>query len=161
MTRRPVFIAAAALAVFGLTVSVQTADAITAKTRQCVKEARARLKTRTVEARDAAREAFATEFTSCFGPGAECASGCMDAQAECQEPFNDAAKAARDVCKANFDKALDDCRAASEPDPVQCASAARLTQFACNQDAAADAAPGLQGCSNEFGQCTAACASDR
>lgn len=160
MTRRIAF-AAAALAVFGLTASVQTADAITAKTRQCVKEARVRLKERTVDARNAARDQFASEFTSCFGPGAECASACMAAQAACQTPFNEAADTTRALCKANFDAALDGCRAEGETDPVQCASAARLTQFACNQDAASDAAPGLQGCAQEFGQCTAACASSR
>lgn len=161
MTRRPALIAAAALAVFGLTTFVQTADAITAKTRQCVRDARQRLRQRTTEARVEARDKFSDEFTSCFGPGADCASACMTAQAVCQEPFNTAAATARGNCAAKFQEDLDKCRLPGELDPQQCASAARLVQFACNQEAAADAAPGIQGCNDEFGQCTAACASAR
>ncbi len=161
MTRRPAIIAAAVLIVFGITASVQTADAITAKTRQCVKEARTRLKTRTVDARNEARAAFSTEFTSCFGPGAECASGCLADQASCQAEINEGVADERDNCKAEFEKDLDDCRQPGVGDPVACASDARLTQFACNQAVAASIAAPLQGCSTEFGQCTAACASAR
>jgi hypothetical protein len=161
MTRRPAIIAAAALAVFGLVTIAPTANALTTKTKQCVKEARARLKAQNLNDRNAARATYNSEFTSCFGPGADCASACLNDQAICQKPFNDAALAARDVCKANFDAALDDCRDPQEADPTQCASVARLVQFACNQDAAAGAAPGLQGCSSQFSECTAACASDR
>lgn len=161
MTRRTAFIAAAAIAAFGFTASVQTADALTIKTRQCVKEARVRLKQRTVDARTEARAAFASEFASCFGPGAQCASDCQAEQAGCQQPFNDAASAARATCKAQFDAALAACRNPEEADPQACAAAARLTQFACNQVAAADAAPGLQGCNAQFSDCVGACASER
>ncbi|HEV7730551.1 MAG TPA: hypothetical protein VGR62_00250 [Candidatus Binatia bacterium] len=157
MTRRPAIIAAAVLAAFGLTVAIPAADAITVKTRQCVKEARLRLKTRTVDARNAARADFASEFSSCFGPGAECASTCQNEQADCQLPFATNQATAGDVCRSKFDDALDTCR--TNVDPQACASVARLTQFACLQLAAAAAAPGLQGCSAEFSDCVGACAS--
>jgi hypothetical protein len=159
MTRRPSIIAAAALAVFGLIAFAPTANALTTKTKACVKAARAKLKSSQAECRNTARSEYSTDFTSCFGPGAECASGCMSDQSSCIADVNASVAGARDNCKAAFETDLDNCR--DDLDPTACASTARLTQFASNQAVAASLAGPLDSCNVEFSECTAACASAR
>jgi hypothetical protein len=145
--------------VFGLVTIAPTANALTTKTKACVKAARAKLKTGQADCRSQARTAYASDFTSCFGPGADCAGACMTAQAKCVADTNATVTGARATCADNLSNDLDACR--DDLDPTACASTARLTKFACDQAVAASIAGPLDACTVEFSDCTGACASAR
>lgn len=157
MTRRLTVLAVAA---FGLVIGVQNASALTQETRTCIKNTRNTLKTCRAEATQACRTTFQSDFQSCFGPGAACATACSAAQNACQAPAAETQVACNESCGGTFDAALDACRELGSPEArLDCTSRARLDAFTCRQACALAAQPALQDCSNGFSECLQSCAS--
>ena len=175
MTRR--FASATLLTAAGLLALASGAEAVSSRTRLCISQARL------------ARRACVTQcsadfqklYSSCFGPGADCAAKCISEQSNCLlDPI-----AARTACQKDTDPnpndgvqqgacsvrqrdALECCADTTctgserlDPDPIQCASKARLAAIACQADCQLYYAPQVQDCNTDFNDCTGACASCR
>lgn len=171
MTRR-----LATLAVLtALAVAPTSALALSSRTRLCIAAAR---NSRRACSLQCVRD-FQNTFASCFGPGADCAAACITAQANCLlDPVS-----ARTACEKDTDpnpsNGIDEgacaihqrddleccgdstCPDKLDPDPIQCASKARLKGIACNNDCVLRYAPMIDVCNSGFNDCTAACASCR
>ncbi len=161
------------LALFALAAYAPEARAISSRTRLCIAAARNARKACVVQC----GTDFQNTFTTCFGPGAGCAGGCITAQSNCLvSPV-----AARTACEKDTDPNPNDgipegacavnlrndlqccgdptCTTKLDPDPTQCASKARLKGIACNEDCILVYAPAVQACNQAFNNCTQGCAS--
>jgi len=167
MTRR---LTSAVLLSAGLFFLATEAGAISSRTRVCVKASK-----------DARRRCVATcgtdfqaTFSSCFGPGASCAAACIVAQSNCLlDPVSRRADCQNDTdpnptdateqgaCSIRQRAALEDCTGPEIANPEACASEARLAGLRCIQDCQLLYAPAIQGCNDDFNDCTQACASCR
>jgi hypothetical protein len=176
MTRRLTLVALVAfIAVAG------TAHALTSRTRLCISKAKAaRLSCRTM-ALQACNTDFTNAFTSCFGPGADCAAACISAQASClTTPVSSRTACQKDTDPNPSDGVIegacatrlkDDLTCCTDPkcvlennlstDPLVCASNARLDNFKCVQDCQLVYQPAVDQCNSSFNDCTQACASCR
>ena len=174
MTRR--FATFTLLAGLALTAFAPTsARAISSRTRLCIAAARTARKTCTTQC----LTDFQNTYVSCFGPGADCAASCISQQSSCLlGPVS-----ARTACEKDTDPNPNDgvaegacatnqrddleccsdptCTVKLDPDPIQCASKARLKAIACNNDCVLVYAPAVQACNQAFNDCTQACASCR
>ncbi|HJQ84599.1 MAG TPA: hypothetical protein VKA21_11010 [Candidatus Binatia bacterium] len=173
MTRR--FASVTLLSILGLLAVVSTAEAVSSRTRLCIKAARdARKRCVLTCGTD-----FQGTFASCFGPGADCAAGCITEQSNCLlDPVSARTACQKDTdpnpndgiaqgaCSVRLRDDLECCGDATcpdqlDPDPIQCASKARLKGIECNQDCQLLYAPQTQACSTQFNDCTQSCASCR
>lgn len=168
MTRR--LASATLLTAVSLFALATAAEAISSRTRLCIKATRdARKRCVTTCGTD-----FQTTFSSCFGPGAGCAAACIATQSNCLlDPVSDRAACQKDTdpdpgngipegaCAARQRAALEDCTGPEITDPVRCASDARLEGLRCIQACQLLYAPAIQQCNDDFNECTQACASCR
>jgi hypothetical protein len=176
MTRR--LASATLLTAVGLLVLASAAEAVSNRTRLCISAARTARRACVKQCTDD----FSNTFASCFGPGADCAAGCIREQSECLlDPVAARTACQRDTdpnatgvfpegaCSVRLRDALECCGDATctaqegrlDPDPIQCASIARLNALQCTNDCEVFYAPQIQGCNTQFNDCTQACASCR
>lgn len=173
MTRR--LASAVMVGALGLVVFATGAEAISSRTRLCIAATKTARRSCVLQC----GTDFQTTFSSCFGPGADCAAACIGQQSQCLlGPVAARASCQKDsdpnpgdgvdqgACVVKQRDALQCCADATcpsklDPDPVACASAARLAALRCTQDCQLIYAPSIQACSTAFNDCTQACASCR
>jgi hypothetical protein len=176
MTRR--LASATLLTAVGLLVFASAAQALSSRTKLCISAARNAKKACVRQCIDS----YSNTFTSCFGPGADCAAACIREQSACLvDPV-----AARTACQKDTDpfpangidegacnvKLRDALECCSDPtcdfsdghadaDALACASRVRLEALVCANNCEILFAPQIQVCNTQFNDCTQACASCR
>ena len=146
------------------------AEAISSRTRACILAARTARRSCTLQC----VKDFQNMFAGCFGPGAQCAAGCITQQSQCLlPPVGGRTACQKDTdpnpgngvdegaCAVKLRAALQDCTGPDVADPDKCASDARLAGLRCNEDCDFVYAPAIQACNIAFNDCTQSCASCR
>jgi hypothetical protein len=166
------------IAALALVVAAPAVHAVSSRTRLCISASRKARKNCVVTC----GTDFQNSYVNCFGPGADCAALCLQQQSDCllgpvtartacekdtdpnpsdgvvQGACSDRLRAALECCADST------CTAAQgrlDPDPIACASKARIQGIQCNDDCVLLYAPQVQGCNSGFNDCTASCASCR
>ena len=152
---------ALALALTGGMLLSGVAQAASPLTTKCVRTKSQALKTCVLKCRDDFREARA----GCYGPGAQCALDCSNANDACQAPVTKQLEDLNDACNVTQRDAIDACRSAfqnglmNEDQQEQCANNARLQNLECKL-AATGAVDDLRlACNQAQASCLGACAS--
>jgi hypothetical protein len=152
---------ALALALTGGMLLSGVAQAASPLTTKCVRTKSTALKACVLKCRDDFREARA----GCYGPGAQCALDCSNANDACQAPVTTQLENLNDACNTTQRDAIDACRSAfqnglmNEDQQEQCANNARLVNLECKL-AATGAVDDLRlACNQAQAACLGACAS--
>ena len=152
---------ALALALTGGMLLSGVAQAASPLTTKCVRTKSQTLKTCVNKCRDDFKQARA----ECYGPGAQCALDCSNANDACQAPVTQHLKDLNDACTATQTDAINACRSAfqnglmDENQQEQCANNARLQNLECRLAATGQVDQDRLACNQAQAACLGACAS--
>ena len=124
--------------------------------RQCKADAKAAYKQCTADC----KEDFQVQKDACRNLDHACVEACRDGRSNCKAPVKAALEAAFDVCQAQRNADVDDCKLLYPPDSVerdQCIDNAQVDAFVCRDAAREAARPGFQACRQGFRDCVEQC----
>ena len=152
---------ALALALTGGMLLSGVAQAASPLTAKCVRTKSQTLRTCISKCRDDFKEARA----GCYGPGAQCALDCSNANDACLVPVTKETEDLNDACNTTQRDAIDACRSAfqnglmNDDQLEQCANNARLQNLECKLAATGQVDDKRLACSQQQASCLGACAS--
>jgi len=157
MTRRFAVAAATFATLASLALQVPRASAFTSVTKQCLTKARQQLTIDLRQLRSDRLTKYAGDRAACFGPGTACANDCQTVLTGCvANPNSD-----RQICNQNatdkFKTAVTACNSA--PDPLGCATQARITRLDDLATCSANVQGALDQCNFSYSDCVQQCAS--
>jgi len=160
MTRRFAVAAAAFVALSSFALHVPEAGAFTSVTKQCLNNAKKAFQAAKSQANTTITSQYVADRAACFGPGQACANTCQATLTGClANPTAD-----RQTCNINCNTAfkqgpnsIQAC--SSNPDPLGCATAARITRLNCSNQCAVNDQPAVDACNSAYSDCVQQCAS--
>src|SRR5262249_8363500 len=157
MTRRFAVAAATFVTLASLALQVPRASAFTSVTKQCLNNARKQLTNDLRQLRTDRLNQYAGDRAACFGPGQACANDCQAVLNGCVA----APDAARSPCpQAATDKFKTAGTACSDqPDPLGCATQARIARLNDLNVCSTNVEPALDQCTFNYSDCVQQCAS--
>ena len=157
MTRRFAVAAVAFVALSSFALHVPEAGAFTSVTKQCLNNARKTFQTNKQQASSTLTSQYIADRAACFGPGQACATTCQNTLNGClANPTAD--RTQRNVtCNSQFKTDVQAC--SGNPDPLGCATQARIKRLTCSNDAAIADQPAIDACNSAYSDCVQQCAS--
>jgi len=157
MTRRFAVAAAAFVALSSFALHVPEAGAFTSVTKQCLNNARKTFQTAKQQASAALTSTYVADRAACFGPGQACANTCQTTLNGCvANPTADRASCNVN-CNSAFKTGVQAC--SGQPDPLGCATQARITRLNCSTQCSINDQPALDACNSAYSDCVQQCAS--
>jgi len=157
MTRRFAVAAATFVTLASLALQVPRASAFTSVTKQCLNNARKQLTTDLKNLRTDRLNQYAGDRAACFGPGQACANSCNTVLNGCMANPNADRATCTQAATDKFKTAVTACN--DQPDPLGCATQARIARLNDLTVCSANVQPALDQCTFNYSDCVQQCAS--
>jgi hypothetical protein len=161
MTRRFAVAATAFVALSSFALHVPEAGAFTSATKQCLSLAKTNFNNNKHQAAVTLLSQYVADRAACFGPGQACANACQITLNGCAaNPTADRLKC-QTACNTAFKGpgpgSVQAC--STDPNPLGCATAARVTRLQCITQCSVNDQPAFDACNSAYSDCVQQCAS--
>jgi hypothetical protein len=160
MIRRVAVATAAFVALSTFALHVPEAGAFTSVTKQCLNNARTQFSNNKKQASATITSQYIADRAACFGPGQACANTCQGTLNGCAATPTTTRQNCNIACNAAFKTGPNSIQACSSaPDPLGCATQARITRLNCSTQCTITGQPAFDACNSAYSDCVQQCAS--